>query len=154
MGCCGDGAASTDFMYPLVADIYYPVVEQTAYGNVKKQWILDKSVPCYFSAGGGAGREELKTNNVSIVKESLLIGRVKSDVRISASGVANAMTNVIITNIRDAQGTEIYVETAGVRVGKSSIFEVATQEPALGPFGTLEYYKLVVRRSENQAADV
>ena len=152
MDCCSD--SSTDFMYPLLADVYYPVVDQSAYGNVVKQWILDKTVACYFSAGGSAGREELKANNVSITKESLLLGRVKSDIRLSSAGTSNAMTNVIITNIRDAQSSEIYVETSGVRSGKSTIFEIATQEPALGPFGNVEYYKLVIRRSENQAADV
>lgn len=152
MDCCS--GSGTDFIYPLLADIYYPVVEQSAYGNVKKQWVLDRSVSCYFSAGGGAGREELKPNNVAITKETLLLGRTASDVRVSSSGTSNAMTNILLTNIRDASKNEIYMETSGPRSGKSTIFEIATQEPVLGPFGTVEYYKLVVRRSENQAADV
>ena len=28
-----------DFMFPMQVDVFYPTVEQGAYGNVKKQWI-------------------------------------------------------------------------------------------------------------------
>lgn len=147
---CGKG---TDFMYPLLADVYYPVVEQGAYGNVKKQWILNKSVPCSFSAAGSAAKEEVKPN-VNITKETVLVGRTKSDIRFSDRQEGNSVTNVIITNIRDAHCNPIYLETSGVRAGKSTIFEIASQEPTVGPFGSVDYYKLVIRRSENQAADV
>lgn len=147
---CGKG---TDFIYPLLADVYYPIVQQGGYGNIKKQWVLDKTIACSFSAGGSANKEDVKPN-VNITLDSILIGRTKNDIRISNGQVANAITNVIITNIRDASCTPVYVETAGPRAGKSTIFEIATQEPTLGGFGSVEYYKLVIRRSENQAADV
>lgn len=144
---------TTDFIYPLLADIYYPVVEQKAYGNLSKQWILDKSVACSFSAVGTAGKEEIKPN-VNITTEVLLIGRTRKDLRISKQDAMNATTNVIISNIRDAGGNPVYLETSGPRAGKSTIFEIASQEPTLGPFGSVEYYKLVIRRSENQAVDI
>lgn len=144
---------TTDFIYPLLADVYYPVVEQSAYGNVNKQWILDKSVACNFSSVGTAGKEEVKPN-VNITKDIVLIGRSRSDIRVSKLNEANAMTNVIISNIRDSSKNCIYTETSGPRAGKPTIFEIASQEPVVGPFGIVEYYKLVIRRSENQAADV
>jgi hypothetical protein len=144
---------TTDFIYPTLADVYYPVVEQMAYGNVSKQWILDKTVACSFSSGGAANKEEVKPN-VNITKEVVLVGRTRKDIRISKQENQNAITNVIITNIRDASGNPIYVETSGPRAGKSTIFEIASQDPTLGPFGSIEYYKLVIRRSENQAVDV
>ncbi len=144
---------TTDFIYPLLADVYYPVVEQMAYGNVSKQWILDKTVACSFSSGGAANKEEVKPN-VNITKEVILVGRTRKDIRFSKQGNRNAITNVIITNIRDAAGNQIYLETSGPRAGKSTIFEIASQDPTLGPFGSVEYYKLVIRRSENQAVDV
>ncbi len=37
---------------------------------------------------------------------------------------------------------------------RSTLYEIATNEPTLGPFGSVEYYKLTVRRSENQASDI
>jgi hypothetical protein len=66
----------------------------------------------------------------------------------------NSITNVIVTNIRDKNCNDIYTETSGPRSGKSTIFEIATQDPFVGPFGSVEYYKLIIRRSENQAVDV
>lgn len=144
---------TTDFMFPLCADVYYPAVEQGAYGDVKRTWMLDKQVACSFSAAGSAGKEEV-TPNVNITQEKVLVGRVKQDVRISKRDSKNAVTNVIITNIKDSNGNPIYVETTGPRAGKSTIFEIASQEPFVGPFGSVEYYALVIRRSENQAVTV
>lgn len=144
---------STDFVYPLLADIYYPIVDQAIYGNVKKQWILNKTVATNFNSVGTAGKEEI-TPNVNITQEGLLVGRSRSDIRISAEGSNNSMTNVVITNIRDRFGNSIYNETSGPRAGKATIFEIATVEPFVGPFGSTEYFKLVIRRSENQASDI
>ncbi len=144
---------STDFIYPLLADVYYPIVEQAIYGNVKKQWILDKSIASNFNAAGSATKEDV-TPNINITQELLLVGRVRTDVRISSQGSNNSITNIVITNIRDKFGNSIYNETSGPRTGKPTIFEIATVEPFVGPFGSTEYFKLVVRRSENQASDI
>jgi hypothetical protein len=144
---------STSFIYPLLADIYYPIVEQSGYGNVTKEWILDKTIAASFSAGGNANKEEIKPN-VSITQKSILIGRIKTDPRISSHNAKNAVTNIIITNIRDKSNNSIYNEVSGPRSGKSTIFEIATLEPFVGPFGSTEHYTLVIRRSENQAVNL
>jgi len=44
----------------------------------------------------------------------------------------------------------IYKETAGPRAGKGTIYEIGTLEPFIGPFGDIEYYRMLWRRSENQ----
>jgi hypothetical protein len=147
---CGE---LTDFVFPMQADVYYPVVDQGSLGNIKKTWILDKSIAISVNPAGSAFKEEI-VPNVDITRDMLLIGRVKGDVRISSRESGNAITNVIITNIKDKNCNSIYTETSGPRSGKSTIFEVATQEPFVGPFGGIEYYNLVIRRSENQAVDV
>lgn len=147
---CGD---KTDFAFPMEADIFYPIVEQGALGNVKKTWILDKSVAISVNPAGSAFKEEV-VPNVNITKDTLLIGRIKSDIRVSSRESNNAITNVIVTNIKDKNCNPIYTETSGIRNGKSTIFEIATQEPFVGPFGNVEYYKIILRRSENQGADV
>ena len=143
----------TDFMYPMLADIYYPIVDQGAYGNVKKQWILDRSIACNFAPTGAAAGEEVKPN-VNITKESILLGRTKNDIRISGSNNRNSVTNVVITNLRTGQQEDIYLETSGPRNGRSTIYEIASNEAIVGPFGNIEYYKVVLRRSENQASDL
>ncbi len=142
-----------DFIFPMQADIYYPIVEQGTYGNVKKTWILDKTIAANFNAAGTAGNEEIKPN-VNITQKTTLIGRAKTDLRISSLDAPHSITNIILTNIRDKNCNYIYTETSGPRLGKSTIFEIATQEPFVGPFGGIEYYNLVIRRSENQAVDI
>lgn len=144
---------TTDFIFPLKADVYYPIVQQGAYGNLVKQWVLDKTIVCNFSPAGTADAEEVKPN-VKINIESVLIGRVKEDLRISSRESRESIVNIILTNIRTADDQIIYLETAGPRSGKSTIFEIASNEPIVGAFNRIEYYKLIVRRSENQATDL
>lgn len=147
---CGD---KTDFMFPMEADVYHPIVEQGALGNVKKTWVLDRTIACSLTPAGTAWKEDVKPN-VNITQDMILLGRVREDIRVSSRDANNAITNVIITNIRDKNCNPVYVETSGPRAGKSTIFEIATNEPFVGPFGSVEYFKIIIRRSENQAADI
>jgi hypothetical protein len=140
-------------MYPMLADIYYPIVEQGAFGNIEKQWILDKTIACSLTPAGSAFKEDVKPN-VAIVQDFVLVGRTKTDIRISSQKSNNSVTNVIISNIKDKNGNPIYIETAGPRSGKSTIFEIGSLEPHVGPFGDADFYKLLLRRSENQAANL
>jgi len=150
MDCCTD---KTDFVYPLLADVYYPFVEQTAYGNVSKTWVLDSSIACALSVAGSKNKKDL-IPNAAVTIDNSLIGRTRRDIRVSMQESNNAMTNIIVTNVRDKNSGVIYKETSGPRAGRPTIFEVATNDPIVGPFGTVEYYKIVLRRSENQAVEV
>lgn len=145
---------TTDFRFPMLADVYYPVVEQGAYGNVSRSWSLDRTIAGNFTTEGkGSNKEEVLTTQ-AVSYDIVLAGRVRSDVRLSLSGQPNAITNVVISNIRDSSGNPIYLETSGPRAGKSTIFEVATQKPFIGAFGSTEHYSLILRRSENQAVEI
>lgn len=142
-----------DFTYPLLADIYYPIVEQGPYGNVKKTWVLDRTIACSFNAAGRKFKQDIIPNpNITI--DNSLIGRVRTDITASARDNLNSLTNIIITNIRDKDGNTIYNESAGPRVGKATLFEIATFNPIVGPFGKTEYYNVVIARSDNQGADI
>lgn len=147
---CG---TNTDFMFPLEADVFYPIVAQGGFGEVKKTWVKDRTIGCNFSSAGSASKEDVKPN-VNITNELVLIGRVRNDIRVSSLENNNAVTNVIVTNIRDKSCNQVYTETSGPRAGKATIFEIASNEPFVGPFGSIEYYNVVLRRSENQGADV
>lgn len=142
-----------DFMFPMQASVYHPIVEQGDFGAIKKQWLLDRTFACSFSSGGSAFKEEVKPN-VNITQNSILIGRTKSDLRISSRDNKNSLTNILITDIKDQEGNLVYIETSGPRSGKGTLFEIATYEPFVGAFGVVESYKLVIRRSENQTGDV
>ena len=144
---------SSDFMFPMQASVYHPIIEQGDFGAIKKHWVLDRVFACTFSSGGSAFKEEVKPN-VNITQNSVLVGRTKSDLRISSRDSKNSLTNILITDIRDQEGNLVYMETSGPRSGKGTLFEIATYEPFVGPFGTVESYKVVIRRSENQTGDV
>lgn len=138
-----------DFLYPMKADIYYPIISQNDYGQSTKKWIFDRTVSCNATPVGGAGTEEIKPE-VFIQYKDKLVARTRSDLRISLNNQSNAETNIIITNIRSSNDSIIYKETAGPRAGKGTIYEVGTLEPFIGPFGDIEYYKMMWRRSESQ----
>lgn len=143
----------TDFMYPLLADVYYPVVDTGAYGNLKKTWVLDKTIACAFNPGGLKNKKDVNAEaNINI--DNSIAGRVRSDITQSTTDSLYSLTNIVITNIRDINGNLIYNESAGPRSGKATLFEVATFNPIVGAFGKTEYYKLILRRSENQAVDL
>ena len=142
-----------DFMFPMQASVYHPIIKQGDFGAIKKQWVLDRVFACSFSSGGSAFKEEVKPN-VNITLKKVLIGRIKKDVRFSEEENSDSITNVIITNIRNRSDIPLYVETSGTRAGKSTIYEIESQSPIIGPFGDPEYFALVVRRSENQASDI
>jgi hypothetical protein len=142
-----------DFLFPMQASVYHPIIEQGQYGAIKKQWVLDRVFACSFTSGGSAFKEEVKPN-VNITQHSVLVGRTKSDLRVSSLDSKNALTNILITDIRDQEGNLIYMETSGPRSGRGTLFEIATYEPFTGPFGTVESFNILIRRSENQTGDV
>ena len=140
---------ATDFIYPMKADIYYPIITQNNYGQANKEWVFDRTIVCNATTVGGAGDVELKPD-VFLQYDGKLVARSKSDIRVSSNMSDNAISNILVTNIRSASNTMIYRETAGPRSGRGTIYEVGTVEPFVGPFGEIEYYKMLWRRTENQ----
>lgn len=141
---------STDFLYPMLADVYAPVINQGQYGQIEKTWSLDSTIVCNATSVGGAGKEDISPE-VFIQHKGELIARTKNDVRYLSDLSAKAETNILITNIRSCEGGLLYKETSGPRSGEGTVYEIATLEPFIGPFGNVEYYKMLWRRTENQA---
>jgi hypothetical protein len=142
-----------DINFPLQADIFYAINEQSAYGNVMQSWYYDRSVNCSFVYAGSKFREEV-IPNILISEDSLLIGRTRDDIRINSAGDPMDVTNIVITNIRDKACQELYTESGGPRSGKSTLFEIATLQPFIGPFGKKEHFSIILKRSENQGAEL
>jgi hypothetical protein len=140
---------TTDFIYPMKADIYYPIITQNSYGQPNKEWVFDRTIVCNATTVGGAGDVELKPDTF-LQYDGKLVCRSRSDIRVSSNESENAITNILITNIRSKTDIILYKETAGPRTGRGTIYEVGTLEPFIGPFGEIEYYKMLWRRTENQ----
>jgi hypothetical protein len=143
----------TSVVYPILADVFYPIVTDAGYGSTSKKWILDRTIACAFNPASRKYKQDVQPNP-SITIDNQLVGRVKTDLTQSSRDGLFAITNIIIANIRDANGNIIYNESAGIRAGKSTIFEISTFNPIVGPFGKTDYFKVVLARSDNQAADI
>ena len=144
----------SDFVYPLQADIYYPIVEQNPYGAVKKKWVLDKTIAFASNPAGRKYQQDVQTNNAKLDIDNSILARCKNDITAATTGELYSMNNIIITNIKDRNGNLIYNESSGPRSGLATIWELATFNPIVGAFGETEYYKLVLLRSDNQAVDL
>ena len=147
MGCCDD---TTDFVYPMLADVYYPIITQGPFGEIKKEWVFDRTIACNATPVGGAGSEQIKPD-MFLQYEDKLVVRSKTDLRNTSRSTQEATTNILISNVRFSHGQIIYKEAAGPRAGRGTIYEVGTLEPFSGPFGNVEYYKMLWRRTESQA---
>ena len=146
-------SCQTSFMYPLSIDIYYPMVEQDGFGSVRKTWIYDKTVAAALNPAGRKYKED-SVPDPNITLDNSLVGSIQTDILLSTRNAPIAMTNVLITNIKGTDGSIIYNESSGVRSGQATIFEIATYNPIVGPFGKIEYYKIVLRRSDNQGVEI
>lgn len=140
----------TDFMFPMLADIYYAIISQNSYGQPTKDWVYDRGIACSFSTTTRKGVED-STPNAYITLENKLVGRAISDPRFSSHKNPNATTNILLTNIRTKTGELLYRESSGPRNGKGTIFEIATVNPFVGALDTIEYFDIVLRRAENQS---
>jgi len=135
----------------MCADIYYAIPSQGSFGEIKKEWLLDRTIACNAAPSARKNIEELDPKMISQLSNKLN-ARSLTDLRTSSLDKNYAITDILITNIRDKHGNMIYKETAGIRSGKGTIYEIATIQPFVGPFGNVESYQMVWRRSDSQAS--
>lgn len=148
-GASSNSCDTTDFMYPMLADVYYALITQNEYGKAVKDWVFDKTITCNAQPITKRTQEEM-TPAVFLQSEGKLLARTRTDIRTSSQEKNNNLTNILITNVRLPGDSLVYRETAGPRSGRGTIFEVATMEPFVGGLQTIEYYYMMWRRSENQ----
>jgi hypothetical protein len=118
-------------MYPMLADIYYPIIAQNEYGKAIKEWIFDRTVSLNAQPITTRLQEETSPT-IFLQTDGKLKARCRSDLRISSNQERNNITNILVTNIRFPGDEAIYMETAGPRSGRGTIFEVGTFEPFVG----------------------
>jgi hypothetical protein len=148
-GASSNSCDTTDFMFPMLADVYYAIISQDEYGKAVKEWVFDRTIACNAQPVTTRLQEELAPE-VFLQLDGKLKTRSKVDVRTSTKGENNNLTNILIENVRFPGDKLIYRETAGVRSGRGTIFEISTLEPFVGGLQTVEFYYMLWRRSENQ----
>jgi hypothetical protein len=134
-------------------DIYYATERQDKYGQEEKIWRFDQTLEGYAEILGAVDKDALKIGKF-FEYEDKLIGRTKKDPRLSVNGIYYPITSILITDIRDRKTcTPYYIEAAGEREGKSTIYEVFAIEPYINPWNQIEYWKIMFNRSDTQSLD-
>jgi len=143
----------TDFKFPMSMDIYYAIETQDKYGMEDKCWQWDQTLDGYVEILGSVDKEALKTGRFNEYEDKL-IGRTRVDPRVSINGIYYPITSILITNIRNKKTNEqYYIETAGDREGKSTLYEVFAIEPYVNPWNEIEYWKILFNRSDTQSLE-
>lgn len=138
-----------DFIFPLYADIYYPSISQSLYGQIEKTWAFDRTVVINAEPYGASGKQKVEPSLITEYKD-VLSGRSKTDLRITANGDREDVSNVLVTNIRDIEENLVFYETSGAREGEGTVYELATIDPLIGPFKKIEHFQIVLRKTERQ----
>jgi hypothetical protein len=142
------------FFFPMQCDIYYASESQDELGMIDKKWNLDKTVPCsFYTLNDESNRNNFGFDTKKDYRlETMLFGRVKSDIRKNSFGQHFPLSHILVTNIRSATCSDdlFFYETNADYVSVPTIFEVKMAQPYIGPFTTIEYFKIQLERSDTQ----
>ena len=140
--------------FQMECDIYYATESQDKYGKIDKKWEFDMSEKCsFYTLGDKSNDDNFSFEDKRFYKlETMLYGRFASDPRKDSSGLYHPLSHILIHNIRGGTcSTETFwIETNGEYVGKPTVFEIKTCQPFIGPFNTVEYWKIQLERSDTQ----
>lgn len=140
----------SSILFSMEADIFYPSTEQDKYGAEQKTWMYDQTLKGYFEILGAVDKDALKTGKFYEYQDKL-IGRTKSDPRESSEGFYYAITDILVSRIKDIKTKkEYYIESVGERESLSTVYEVFAIEPYVNPWNKVEYYKIFLNRSDTQ----
>jgi hypothetical protein len=145
---------SRSLFYQMDCDIYYASESQDSYGKIVKTWEFDMVEQCsFYTLGDTSNSNNLVFEDKKFMKlENMLYGRFKTDPRQALDGSFHPISHILVSNIRGATcNTEtFFIETNGEYVGKPTIYEIKTCQPFIGPFNTVEYFKIQLERSDHQ----
>ena len=145
----------SSLFFQMECDIYYASESQDEYGGVDKKWEWDMVEPCSFYTLSDKNNSNNFTydDNRFYRLETMLYGRFKTDPRQSSTGLYYPLSHILVSGIRasgQCQGETFFIETDGDYVGEPTVFEVKSCQPFIGPFNTVEYYKIQLERSDIQ----
>lgn len=141
--------------FQMQCDVYYATETQDRFGKMNKKWQFDMIEPCsFYTLADQSNSENFTFNDNKFYRlETMLFGRVQTDIRKASDGQYYPLSHILITNIRGGncnEDTVFFYETNGDYVGKPTIFEIKMTQPYIGPFGSIEYFKVQLERSDIQ----
>lgn len=143
-----------DLLFPMRCDVYYAYETQDSFGKVNKNWVMDETVPCsFYTLNDMSNNDNFDLDDKKFYRlETMLIGRTKRDIRVSTEGVYYAPSHILITNIRASCCNDevFFIETSGGYEGTPTIYEPKMIQPYIGPYNSIEYYKIQLERSDSQ----
>lgn len=151
-------ANCTNLLFQMECDIYYADESQDEYGGIDKVWQYDMVEPCSFYTLSDKSNSNNFTydDNRFYRLETMLYGRFQSDPRKSSSGLYYPLSHILVTNIRasgNCGGETFFIETDGEYIGEPTVFEIKSCQPFVGPFNSVEYYKIQLERSDQQGVN-
>jgi hypothetical protein len=147
-------ANCSSLFFQMQCDIYYAIESQDLYGGIDKKWEYDVVEPCSFYTLSDKSNSNNFTydDNRFYKLETMLYGRFQSDPRKSSTGQYFPLSHILVTNVRASgcNDESFFIETNGDYEGSPTVFELKTCQPFVGPFNTVEYYKIQLERSDIQ----
>jgi hypothetical protein len=143
--------------FPMHCDVYYSIETQDDYGKMVKEWFFDRTEHCsIYSIKDRSDDENFTFNSASkdifFKLETMLYGRTQTDLRKSSSGEYYPVSNILIKNIRGLESDEsFFIETVGGYIGNSTVYEIKANQPYVGPFNKIDFYKIQLERSDIQS---
>ena len=144
----------SSMFFPMQCDVYYAKEDQDEYGRVIKKWNYDQTKNCsFYTMNDESNNENFSFDDKKFYRqETMLFGRLKTDIRKDSSGLYFPMSHILVTNIRNSgcNNETLFFETNGDYVGKPTVFEIKMVQPFIGVFSSVEYYKVQLERSDTQ----
>jgi hypothetical protein len=137
---CLDSMSYTDELY-----VYYSTQSQTAMGIIRRTWTYDRIERGLF-VPTLKRMYDVDTQNTW---RDILNGHTEEDLRIDSQGNLYAPSEVLVMFKYPSR-----IETAGVRKGKPTTYELRGSTPIEGPFGEVLHFDTQLFRSLKQEDDV
>lgn len=145
-----------DIYFPMTADLYYGSETQNDFGQIELDWIKNREVRCssISSITGRTMGPELRPDQF-IDYSNLLYFRTNEDIRVDLQDQndnnpeIHALNLILVSNIKDDSGVVIYRD-----YNKPTIYEVATVVPSFSEFQRINYFRVFLRRSQDQGVDL
>jgi hypothetical protein len=146
-------ATCTDIFFPMKCDIYYATEDQDKYGKIDKKWVQGNTLDCSLYIEETTRNKDFAFENQRFFKlDGYLVGRTKKDPRLSDVGSFYPMSHILITNIRGGNCNEelFFFESTETYEKRPTIYELRSCQSYVGPYSTIEYFKLTLERSDTQ----